>query len=71
MGYFERAAAPVQWRLADEFVLLDRFFQGIHGGSFAQSLLSHSGKVAEWREAPAEHRAADRRRRHRHARRRA
>ena len=57
MGYFERAAAPVQWRLADEFVLLDRFFQGIHGGSFANHFYLISGQVAEWREAPAEYRA--------------
>src|SRR5262249_57202083 len=35
MGYYDRAASPVQWRLADEFVLLDRYFQSIHGGSFA------------------------------------
>ena len=33
MGYYERAAIPVQWRLAEEFVLLDHYFQGIHGGS--------------------------------------
>jgi phospholipase C len=47
----------VQWRLADEFVLLDRFFQGIHGGSLANHFYLISGRVAEWREAPAEHRA--------------
>ncbi len=35
MGYYDAAASPVQWRLADEFVLLDRYFQSIHGGSFA------------------------------------
>jgi phospholipase C len=57
LGYFERAAAPVQWRLADEFVLLDRFFQGIHGGSFANHFYLISGQMAEWREAPAEYRA--------------
>src|SRR5262249_16166453 len=35
MGFFDRYASPVQWKLADEFVLLDHWFQGIHGGSFA------------------------------------
>src|SRR5437762_3419422 len=38
MGYYERAAIPVQWRLAEEFVLLDHYFQGIHGGSVADHL---------------------------------
>src|SRR5256712_6132700 len=38
MGYYERAAIPVQWRLAEEFVLLDHYFQGIHGGSFSKHL---------------------------------
>src|SRR2546426_10431640 len=35
MGYYERPAIPVQWRLAEEFVLRDRFFQGLHGGACA------------------------------------
>src|SRR5260370_31163016 len=35
MGFYDGAASPVQWRLADEFVLLDRYFQSVHGGSFA------------------------------------
>src|SRR6266478_3347804 len=35
MGFYDGAASPAQWRLADEFVLLDRYFQSVHGGSFA------------------------------------
>ena len=27
MGYFDRYASPAQWKLADEFVLLDHWFQ--------------------------------------------
>src|SRR3989454_2387904 len=38
MGYYERAAIPVQWRLAEEVVLLDHYFQGIHGGWFADHI---------------------------------
>src|SRR5438309_5220823 len=29
MGYYDRSSSPTLWRLADEFVLLDRWFQGI------------------------------------------
>src|SRR5256885_17078544 len=39
MGYYEWAAIPVQWRLAQEFVLLDNYFQGIHGGAVPPHLL--------------------------------
>jgi phospholipase C len=46
MGYYERAASPVQWRLADEFVLLDRYFQSIHGGSFANHYFLVTAAVA-------------------------
>ena len=55
MGYYDRAASPVQWRLADEFVLLDRYFQSIHGGSFANhyflvtAAVAHVGDDAEYR----------------------
>src|SRR2546428_7534934 len=43
MGYYERAAIPVQWRLAEEFVLLDHYFQGVHGGSLPKHLFPFSG----------------------------
>jgi phospholipase C len=56
MGYYDRAASPVQWRLADEFVLLDRYFQSIHGGSFANHYFLITGAVAHVGDDP-EHRA--------------
>jgi len=46
MGYYDRGASPVQWRLADEFVLLDRYFQAIHGGSFANHYFLVTAAVA-------------------------
>ena len=55
MGYYDRAASPVQWRLADEFVLLDRYFQSIHGGSFANhyflvtAAMAHVGDDPDYR----------------------
>jgi len=58
MGYFDRWASPAQWKLADEFVLLDHWFQGIHGGSFANHFYLISGGAARYPEAPAEERAA-------------
>ena len=57
MGYYERRAIPVQWRLAEEFVLLDRYFQGIHGGSFANHFYLISGAVARYPDAPTSLRA--------------
>jgi phospholipase C len=57
MGYYERAAIPVEWRLAEEFVLLDRYFQGIHGGSFPNHFYLISAALATYPEAPAALRA--------------
>jgi phospholipase C len=57
MGYYDRAALPVQWRLADEFVLLDHYFQGIHGGSFPNHFYLISSTVARYPDAPPEYRA--------------
>ncbi len=57
MGYYERAAIPVQWRLAEEFVLLDHFYQGIHGGSFANHFYLVTATLARYPGAPAEERA--------------
>src|SRR5689334_10050664 len=56
MGYYDRAASPVQWRLADEFVLLDRYFQSIHGGSFANHYFLVTASVASVGDDP-DHRA--------------
>jgi phospholipase C len=58
MGYFDRHASPAQWTLADEFVLLDHWFQGIHGGSFANHFYLISGALARYAEAPAAERVA-------------
>ena len=57
MGYFDRSAIPVQWRLAEEFVLLDRYFQSIHGGSLANHFYLVSAAVALAPDAPAGQRA--------------
>jgi phospholipase C len=56
MGYYERTASPAQWRPADEFVLLDRYFQSIHGGSFANHYFLVTAAVAHVGDDP-EHRA--------------
>ncbi|MBI3826327.1 MAG: alkaline phosphatase family protein [Candidatus Rokubacteria bacterium] len=56
MGYYDRAAIPVQWTLADEFVLLDRFFQGVHGGSLSNHVYLVSAALPRWAEAPAQYR---------------
>lgn len=53
MGYYDRTAIPVQWRLADEFVLLDRWFQSIHGGSFPNHFFLIAASVARYPDAPA------------------
>ncbi len=53
MGYYERAALPAQWRLAEEFVLLDHWFQGIHGGSMANHFYLVSGTLPRYPGAPA------------------
>ncbi len=53
MGYYEQAAIPVQWRLAQEFVLLDNYFQGIHGGSFANHFYLIAATLATYPDAPA------------------
>src|SRR2546428_2572878 len=52
MGYYERAAIPVQWRLAEEFVLLDHYFQGIHGGGFPEHLFPLSSAPPPLSHAP-------------------
>ena len=56
LGHYDRAASPVQWRLADEFVLLDRYFQSIHGGSFANHYFLVTAAVANVGDDP-DHRA--------------
>src|SRR5262249_548684 len=58
MGYFDRYAGPAQWKLAGEFVLLDHWFQGIHGGSFANHFYLISAALARYADAAAKERAA-------------
>jgi len=58
MGFYNRVASPMQWRLADQFVLLDGWFQGIHGGSFANHFYLISAAVARYPDAPDAERAA-------------
>jgi phospholipase C len=53
MGYYERPAIPAQWRLAEEFVLFDHWFQGIHGGSLANHFYLISAGLARYPDAPA------------------
>ena len=57
MGFFDRYASPAQWKLAEEFVLLDHWFQGIHGGSFANHFYLISAGLARYPDAPADLRA--------------
>jgi len=52
MGHYDGSAIPVQWRLAEEFVLLDHYYQGIHGGSFANHFYLISGGLAVYPDAP-------------------
>jgi phospholipase C len=57
MGYYGRSSIPVQWRLAEEFVLLDHYFQSIHGGSLANHFYLISASLARAPDAPAGQRA--------------
>jgi phospholipase C len=57
MGYYDRSALPVQWQLADEFVLLDRYFQSIHGGSLPNHFFLITAAMPRDPAAPAEYRA--------------
>src|SRR5207248_1913061 len=56
MGFYDGAASPVQWRLADEFVLLDHYFQSVHGGSFANHYFLITAGIAHVGDDP-DHRA--------------
>src|SRR5437899_10309600 len=53
MGYYERAAIPVQRRLAEQLGPLAHHFQGIHGGSFANHFYLISGTLATFPDPPA------------------
>ncbi len=54
MGYYGREANPVQWKLAEEFVLFDRWFQAIHGSSNTNHYYLVSARTAVYPNAPKE-----------------
>lgn len=54
MGYYGREANPVQWKLAEEFVLFDRWFQAIHGSSNTNHYYLVSARTTVYPNAPKE-----------------
>ncbi|HEV8672762.1 MAG TPA: alkaline phosphatase family protein [Methylomirabilota bacterium] len=52
MGYYGREANPVQWKLAEEFVLFDRWFQAIHGSSNTNHYYLIAARTAVYPNAP-------------------
>ena len=54
MGYYGREANPVQWKLAEEFVLLDHWFQAIHGSSNTNHYYLVAARSAVYPNAPAD-----------------
>lgn len=53
LGYYERADIPHYHALADEYVLFDHFFQAMSGGSTGNALYLAAGRSAQWLQAPA------------------
>ena len=45
MGYYDRRDLPYYWKLADRYVLFDRFFQSANGGSIPNHLFWVTGTV--------------------------
>ncbi len=54
MGYYGREANPVQWKLAEEFVLFDRWFQAKHGSSNGNHYYLIAARTAVYPNAPKE-----------------
>ncbi len=52
MGSYGREANPVQWKLAEEFVLFDRWFQAIHGASNTNHYYLIAARTALYPNAP-------------------
>lgn len=52
MGYYGREANPVQWRLAEEFVLFDRWFQAVHGSSNTNHYYLVAARTVAYPDAP-------------------
>ncbi|MGH6991421.1 MAG: alkaline phosphatase family protein, partial [Stellaceae bacterium] len=53
LGYYTRADLPDYYRLADEYVLFDHFFQAMSGGSTGNALYLVAARSAVWSKAPA------------------
>ena len=47
MGYYDDRDLPYHWNLADEYVLFDRFFSSVAGGSFINHMYWVSGVGAD------------------------
>jgi phospholipase C len=45
MGYYDRRDLPYHWRVADRYVLFDRFFQSAHAGSVPNHMYWVTGTV--------------------------
>ncbi len=52
LGYYTRDDLPGYHRLADEYVLFDRFFQAMSGGSTGNALYLVAGRSAQWAMPP-------------------
>jgi phospholipase C len=53
LGFYTRDDIPHYHALADEYVLLDNFFQAMSGGSTGNALYLAAARSAVWKEAPA------------------
>lgn len=53
LGYYTRDDLPDYYRLADEYVLFDHFFQAMSGGSTGNALYLVAARSAAWSKAPA------------------
>ncbi len=56
MGYYDGRSLAM-WKLAREYVLADRFFQGAFGGTGMNHFMLFAGGVPTWPDAPPELRA--------------
>ena len=52
LGFYTRDDLPDYHRLADEYVLFDRFFQAMSGGSTGNALYLVAGRSAQWSTPP-------------------
>ena len=52
MGFYSREANPIQWKLAEEFVLFDHWFQPVHGSSLPNHFYLVAARTAVYPNAP-------------------